>query len=56
MKPTAGIAIQLKKTPVPDNPIFLASDNWLDWGNYWPRLITDEIQVNTKFSRVKYVP
>ena len=25
------IAIQLKKTPGPDNPIFLPSDNWFDW-------------------------
>ena len=25
------IAIQLQKTPGPDNPIFLPSDNWLDW-------------------------
>ena len=25
------IAIQLKKTPGKDNPIFLPSDNWFDW-------------------------
>ena len=25
------IAIQLKKTPGSDNPIFLPSDNWFDW-------------------------
>ena len=25
------IAIQLEKTPGPDNPIFLPSDNWFDW-------------------------
>ena len=25
------IAIQLKKTPGPNNPIFLPSDNWFDW-------------------------
>ena len=25
------IAIQLKKTPGPDNPIFLPTDNWFDW-------------------------
>ena len=25
------IAIQLKKTPGPDNPIFLPSDRWFDW-------------------------
>ena len=25
------IAIQLKRTPGPDNPIFLPSDNWFDW-------------------------
>ena len=25
------IAIQLKKTPGPDNPIFLPSDHWFDW-------------------------
>ena len=25
------IAIQLKKTPGSDNPIFLPSDDWFDW-------------------------
>ena len=25
------IAIQLKRIPGPDNPIFLPSDNWFDW-------------------------
>ena len=25
------IAIQLKKKPGEDNPIFLPSDNWIDW-------------------------
>ena len=30
-KKLVPIAIQLKKTPGPDNPIFLPSDNWFDW-------------------------
>lgn len=25
------IAIQLKKEPGPENPIFLPTDNWMDW-------------------------
>ena len=25
------IAIQLKRIPGPDNPIFLPTDNWFDW-------------------------
>ena len=30
-KQLVPIAIQLKKTPSADNPIFLPTDNWFDW-------------------------
>ena len=30
-KQLVPIAIQLKKTPGADNPIFLPTDNWFDW-------------------------
>ena len=30
-KRTIPIAIQLKRIPAEDNPIFLPTDNWFDW-------------------------